>query len=392
MQPRAHLPVRRLRRPCVAAALLLLAACSEPSGLAAGGGRKVGEVVPVNAVAAIQRDVPVQVRAIGTVEPYTTISIKPQVDGQLAEVHFQEGQRIRRGDLLFTIDPRPFEAALRQAEANVAREKADANNADTELKRRTGLLKQGFVSQDEYDQAFARATALRAAVKGDEAAVENARLQLQYCSIRSPVDGRVGQILVHAGNVVKRNDTTLAVVNQIRPVYVSFSVPEQDLPEIRRRAASGDLTVEVTIAGDSSSPVRGQLRFINNTVDTSTGTVLLKGLFDNETEILWPGQFVDVELTLSLQHNVVVVPPEAVQTGQEGPYVFVVKADRTVEPRPVVVERTAAAGAVISEGLSPGDVVVTDGQLRLANGTHVEIKGETGSAQARSDPAQPRMP
>jgi multidrug efflux system membrane fusion protein len=371
----------------LAAGLVFISACSESGGHATGS-RDAGETVPVVAASVDERDVPLQVRAIGNVEPYSTISLKPQVDGQLAQLHFQEGQRVKQGDLLFTIDPRPFEAALRQAEANLAKERAEANNADSELKRRTALLKQGFVSQDEYDQAFARAASLHAASKADEAAIENARLQLQYCYIHSPIDGRVGQILVHAGNVVKRNETTLAVINQIRPVYVSFAVPERDLSEIRRLAAGGELTVEATIAGDSNKPVGGQLSFINNTVDTNTGTVMLKGLFTNEDELLWPGQFVDVNLTLSVQQHALVVPAEAVQTGQEGPFVFVINDDQTVEARPVVVERTTPLGAVVASGLSKGERVVTDGQLRLANGTRVEIKG-AGPAQARSD--LPRM-
>jgi len=339
---------------------------------------RTAEVVPVVIATAVRKDVPVQLQAIGKVEPYATIAIKPQVDAQLDAVHFSEGEMVRKGQLLFTLDPRPFEAALQWAEANLARNQAEAGNAELELKRRTKLLAQGFVSQDEFDQSTARAAALRAAVKADQAAIETARLQLQYCTIQSPIDGRVGQILVHAGNVIKRNETTLANINQIRPVYVTFAVPEGDLPRIRERAAAGDLTVDVRIPQDPRHVPKGELRFINNTVDTTTGTVLLKGLFPNEDEALWPGQFVDVGLTLATDTNVVVVPAEAIQTGQEGQYVFVVKPDDTVEVRPIVMGRAISRESIVQSGLDGGERVVVDGQLRLAPGAKVEIKTNPG--------------
>jgi membrane fusion protein, multidrug efflux system len=358
-----------------------LAACSTESGNTA---QLATAPVPVVVALAEKRDMPVDLHAIGNVEPYATISIKPQVDGQLAAVHFAEGDRVHKGQLLFTIDQRPFEAALRWAEANLARDQAEAGNAELEFKRRSQLVAQGFVSQDEYDQSAARAASTRAAVKADQAAIENVRLQLQYCSIVAPIDGRVGQILVHAGNIVKQNDTTLAIINQIRPIYVSFAAPEGDLPQVRARAAEGDLTVEAHIAQDPDHVPRGALSFINNTVNTTTGTVLLKGLFANEDEALWPGQFVDVSLTLAIQHDVVVVPNEAIQTGQDGQYVFLVKSDDTAEVRPVTLTRVAGSLAIVGSGLAPGERVVTDGQVRLAAGVKVEIKRDPHAESQRA--------
>jgi len=324
--------------------------------------------------------VAVQLRAIGTVEPASTVTLRSQVEGIVAQVHFEEGQTVARDALLFTIDPRPFEAALRQAQAQLARNTAERENADVELKRRTALVDQGFVSRDEYDQAVTRAASLRAAVKGDEAAVENARLDLQYCSIRSPIDGRIGRILAHAGNVVKRNETPLAIVNQIRPVDVAFAVPERELPRIRQRAAAGPITVHALVGGNAAHPGPGTLTFFDNTVDRQTGTVLLKARFANDDEALWPGQFIDVAMTLATLTDALVVPSEAIQTGQQGPYVYVVTADRTAEVRAVTTAYTTGATVVIERGLAAGDAVVIDGQIRLTAGSKVEISGGAGQA------------
>jgi membrane fusion protein, multidrug efflux system len=352
---------------------MLLAACSSGSG-SSGADSARKEAVPVTVAVAIKKDIPLQVRAIGTVEPFLTVSIKSQIDGQVAKVNFQDGQRVKKDDLLFTIDQRPFEAALHQAEANLARDVAEAKNARVVADRDARLLAGGFVSTDEHDQAQTKAVSLEAAVKADKAAAENAKLRLQYCYLRSPIDGKVGQVLVDAGNVVKNNETILAVVNQIDPVYVTFSVPEQELPEIRRRMAAEKLAVEVSFAGDQGNPVTGELSFINNTVDTTTGTVLLKAVFDNETERLWPGQFVQVAMTLSVQHDAVVVPPQAVQPGQAGQFVFIVGPDLTVQVRPVTVGQTKGSETVITTGLAAGERVVTEGQIRLAAGMTLQIK------------------
>ncbi len=366
----------RLAVGAVAALALVIDACSS------GGedsGRDHKETVPVTVAVVVQRDIPVQLRAIGNVEAYSTVSVKSQVEGQLAHVHFVEGQPVKKGDLLFTIDPRPFESALRQAEATVARDVAEARNAEVDAKRRTQLLAQGFVSRDEYDQSQTKAASSAAAVKADEADVENARLQLQYCYIHSPIDGRVGQLLVHEGNVLKANDTLLAVINQVRPVYVAFSVPEQDLPEVRQRTAAGKLPVQALVPHHDDTPVVGELSFINNTVDATTGTVLLKALFANEDEALWPGQFVDVAVTLAVHRDAVLVPAEAIQVGQQGQYVFVVAPEELAEVRAVVPGDRVGQEIVVSQGLTAGERVVTDGQIRLAPGLKVQIKDGNGS-------------
>ena len=365
----------------------LLGGCSSGPGGAATGERAGPLAVPVTVAKVVAKDVPIQIRAIGNVQPYSSVTVKSQVKGQVAEVHFEEGQRVAHGDLLFTIDPRPFQAALRQAEANLARDLAEANNAKVEAGRRERLLAQGFVSRDEYDQAQTQAVSLEAAVRADRAAVENAKLELQYCYIRSLIDGRVGQILVHAGNIVKDNDTTLAVINQIRPVYVSFSVPEQDLPEIHRRATEQTLAVQAFIGKDDADPVAGDLSFIDNTVDTTTGTILLKGRFKNEDEALWPGQFVDVALILGVHRNAVVIPAAAVQTGQEGLYVFVVGSDMVATTKPVVVGASVGADIIVEQGLQPNETVVTDGQVRLAPNMKVEIKDAAAPSTPNSVPS-----
>jgi membrane fusion protein, multidrug efflux system len=387
-RPSIHFPTRQGRWTTVASALCLLlalgaaAGCGGDADSAAGpAGRSAPAPVPVRVANAVTADVPVEIKVIGNVEPLSTVTIRSQVEGQLAEVHFREGQEVSKGDLLFTVDPRPFEAALRQAEANLARDLAQAKNAETEAERRRKLFKQGFISSDENDQAQTRAAVAGATTKADLAAVENAKLQQQYCYIRSPLSGRIGQILAHEGNVVKANDTQLAVINQIRPIEVAFSVPEQDLARIRAHAASGELAVEATAPG-SETKENGRLTFIDNAVDTKTGTVLLKGRFDNQRETLWPGQFVDVALTLGVDRNVITVPAEAIQTGQEGAYVFVVKPDLTVAVRPVQVGRTAGSSVIVEKGLAAGDRVVTDGQIRLADGLKVEIRDAGTAAES----------
>jgi multidrug efflux system membrane fusion protein len=332
--------------------------------------------VPVIAETADKKNVPLQIKAIGNVEAYNTVSVKSQVNGEISEVFFREGQDVRKGRLLFRIDPRPFEAALRQAESTLARDRAQALNADAESQRYATLSSKGFVSKQEYDRVRTTADALNAVVQADEAAVENARLQLEYTAIMSPIDGRTGAITVQQGNVVKANDLPLVTINQITPIYVTFSAPEQDLANIKRFQASGDLHVEASISQSGGRPAAGKLTFIDNKVNTQTGTILLKATFPNQDHALWPGQFVEVLLTLTTERNRTVVPAPAVQTGQQGPFVFVVKDDKTVEMRPVTVARTVDRWAVIEKGVEPGETVVTDGQLRLVPGAKVEIKNE----------------
>jgi multidrug efflux system membrane fusion protein len=330
--------------------------------------------VPVTAETADRKNVPLLLRAIGNVESYNSVSVRSQVNGEISEVLFREGQDVRKGDRLFRIDPRPFEAALRQAESALARDRAQLKNAQEEAKRYAFLAEKGHVSRQEYDRIRTNADALEAVVKADEAAAENARLQLEYTSITAPIDGRTGTIVVNKGNVVKASDNVLVTINQITPIYVSFSVPEPELPSIRKFRASGELHVAVLPAQSGVKQAAGTLTFIDNKVNTATGTILLKATFPNRDHSLWPGQFVDVVLTLTTERDRVVVPLPAVQTGQQGQYVFVVKEDKTAEMRPVAVARTYENWAVIDAGLQPGEQVVTDGQLRLTPGAKVEIK------------------
>jgi multidrug efflux system membrane fusion protein len=332
------------------------------------------EAVPVNVAAVVQKDVPVQLRAIGNVEGYSTVTLKSHVDGQLAQINFQEGQEVHEGDLLFVIDPRPFQAALQQAEANLAKDRAEADNAQVQAERYRRLLADHFVSKDEYDQLRTQAESLDAVVKADQAAVENAKLQLQYCYIHAPITGRIGQFLVHVGNMVKNLDTTLATINQIRPVYVDFAIPQQQLAEVRSSAAAHQLKVQAFLGADGTHTSTGELSFIDNAVDTTTGTVLLKGTFPNEDEMLWPGQFVTVALTLRTEPNALLVPNAAIQTGQQGQYVFVVGPDLTAQIRPVVTGMSLDDEVVVNQGLQAGEDVVIRGQVRLAAGTKVEIK------------------
>ncbi len=331
--------------------------------------------IPVTVAKVVSKSVPVNVEAIGTVEAYSTVSVKSMVTGEITRVNFVQGQDVKKGDLLFAIDARPYEAALQQAQANLARDLAQEKNALEQAKRYTTLYEQGVSTKEQADQYQSTASALQAAVRADQAAVENARVQLSYCSIFSPIDGRTGSLLIHQGNLIKANDTPIMVViNQITPIYVDFSVPEQTLPEVKKYMTSARLKVTAVIPQEGGGPEEGILTFVDNTVDASTGTIVLKGTFDNPRRRLWPGQFVNVTLTLGTEADRVVVPSEAIQTTQGGQFVFVVKPDLSVESRAVVVKRAVQGVSVVDQGLQPGEVVVTDGQLRLLPGSKVEFK------------------
>lgn len=354
-----------------AAIALLLSGCSrqEPP-------RSGERIVPVVVDVAQAKDVPVQIRAIGSVEAYSTVQMTSLVGGELRQVHFTEGSDVKKGDVLFTIDARPFETALRQAESTLAKDVALARNADLEAKRAEDLMKTESTSQQAYDQALARQAAAHAQVAADKALVENARLNLAYCTIRSPVDGRTGSLMVNEGNVVKANDVALVTINQLTPIYVAFAVPERNLGELRQRLVQGDLAVEAVVPERETTPETGKLTFINNSVDKATGTILLKGTFENQNHVLWPGQFVNVIMTLSRRPNAVVVAAETVQTGQQGQYVFVVTqtegGNAQVEFRPVVAGIQVEDEVVIEEGLAAGETVVVDGQLQLLDKTRVQ--------------------
>jgi len=388
--------------------------------------------VPVAVATVESKEMPVQIQAIGTVEAYSVVSIKAQVGGELVRAHVKEGQDVRKGDLLFSIDPRTYEAALAQAQANVAkdrvqvqqaravlqrdqarvaqaranlvRDQAQATNAHVQDKRYADLLKKELVSREQYDQVRTTAESLTATVRADEAdiqsaeetvhadeaairsaeqtvradeaAVDNAKLQLGYTTIRSPVDGRAGSLGMNEGNVVRAtgtNDSTLLVINQVQPIYVSFTVPQQQLAEIKRYMADATLAVDAVPTGEQR-PVRGAVTFIDNAVDTTTGTIRLKATFGNQERRLWPGQFANVALTLAIQPDALVIPSQALQTGQQGAYVFVVKPDATAETRRVVTARAQGNETVVASGLQAGEQVVTDGQARLVAGAKVEVR------------------
>jgi membrane fusion protein, multidrug efflux system len=365
--------------------------------------------VPVTVASSTTKDVPVEVRVIGTVEAFSTVAIKSQVTGELKEVYFKEGDEVKSGDRLFLVDPRQFEWELKrveanlqrnvaqgkQAQANLARDSAQAKLAGVEAQRFERLVEQGIVAREEYDRARANLDALEAvvnadraaienseqAVHADRAAIENVRLQLDYSSIKSPISGRTGSLMVHQGNVVRANETPLVTINQISPLYVGFAVPEQTLPDIKKYMAAGNLRVDANPTNDEQGAVQGDLTFVDNAVDSNTGTIRLKATFANKERRLWPGQFVNVVMTLTRERGAVVVPSQAVQAGQSGPYVFVVKPDLSVESRAVVVGRTVGGEAVIAKGVRSGERVVTDGHLRLVPGSIVEIKSSLDVTQ-----------
>ena len=370
---------------------------------------------PVTVSTVTQKTVPVQLRAIGNVQAYSTVTVKSKVGGEIIRVHFKEGQDVKKGEPLFTIDPRPFEAALKEAEArlekdlaqvqqakaNLERDLVRAKNAEEDARRYEFLIQKGVVARQQYEKLRADADALEAtvladraaienaeaAVRADRAAIENAKIQLGYCFIRSPMDGRTGSLLIQQGNLIKAEDINLVVIHQIIPIHVAFSVPEQFLLEIKKYMASGKLQVEALAPMNEERSEKGVITFVDNAVDSNTGTIRLKGTFANPEKKLWPGQFVNIVLTLTTEPNAMVVPSRTIQTGQEGQYVFVVKPDFTVESKPVVVGRTINNETVIQKGLNIDEKVVTDGQLRLYPGARVEIKtSDSATTNKKKEP------
>ncbi len=354
----------------VAVVAVALAACS--------GAKKkpADEKVPVMVAVVQSKDVPIQIRAIGSVQPISNVAVRALVGGQLEKISFREGDDVRRGETLFTIDPRPYQAALAQAQANLARDEANLRNAESQAARYADLVKKDFVTREDFDKFTSAAAAARATVAADRAAVDNARLQLSYCEIRSPLDGRTGSLMVHAGNIVKANDTTpMVVINQITPMYVQFAVPEGQLGDFRSRGLQ-DVPVTAAPQAGGAEVTNGKLTFVDNAVDTSTGTITLKATFPNADRRLWPGQFVNVAVTLASEHNATVVPSQAVQTGQKGQYIYVVKGSGGVEMRPIKVTSSNDEETIIASGVKPGETVVTDGQLRLTPVSKVQVKNK----------------
>lgn len=329
--------------------------------------------VPVTVAKAERKNIPVNLTAIGSASAYTTVSIESQVNAELEQVHIKEGQFVKKGDLLFTLDARPFQAALAQAQANLARDQAQAQLDKVQAQRYEALYKAGVGTREQYDQQKSTYEAQLAAVRADQAAVESAQLQVSYCKIYAPVSGRTGALQVYPGNIVKADSTpALIVINQVNPIYMSFSVPQQYLGDVQKFMARGALRVEATPYGETK-PEIGYLSFVDNSVDNTTGTVALKATFQNSDYKLWPGQFSNVLLRLAEEENATVVPTQAVQTGQDGDYIYVVKSDMSVDKRDVKVGRTVGADTVVLSGVQPGETVVTDGQLRLIPGIKVHI-------------------
>ncbi|MBI5739913.1 MAG: efflux RND transporter periplasmic adaptor subunit [Nitrospirae bacterium] len=350
--------------------LLFFSACSDEKP----GQPMQTPAAPVTVGEAVRMEVPVHVRAIGNVEAYSTVEVKSRVAGELLRVNFREGQDVNKGDLLFSIDPRPYENELAKALAQLAKDTALAKKAEDDVVRYTGLYQDQLVSRDAYETVRSNAEALRATIEADRAAVESARLSLSYCSIYAADAGRTGSLLVHQGNLIKANEEKpMVTINRITPVYVNFSVPERQLPEIRKYMQSGKLKVAAYASDEDRISGEGTLTFVDNAVDTATGTIRLKATFANDDKRLWPGQFVSVTITLTTIADAVVAPSRAIQTGQQGQFIFVV-ANGIAELRPVRAGLTHGDVTVIEEGLKPGEQVVTDGHMRLMPGAKVEIK------------------
>jgi membrane fusion protein, multidrug efflux system len=331
--------------------------------------------IPVTVAPVVQQSVPIRLQAIGNVEAFSTVALKARTDGQIIEVRFREGEEVRKGQVLFKIDPRPFEAALRQAEANALRDAAASEQARSQERRYKDLLDKNFISKEAYAQIRTNATTAEATAKASQAALDNARLNVEYCTITAPIEGYAGKIQIQLGNLVKANDVNpLVVINQVHPIYVNFAVPEQRLAEVRQYMALNSLAVQALIPGsDQAATTTGVLIFVDNAVDPNTGTIRLRARFANKENSLWPGQFVGVSVRLFEQPDAIVIPSTAVQTGPEGQYVYVVGKDMAADVRKVEVQRTEGDHAIVARGLAKGELVVTRGQLRLGPKSRVQI-------------------
>jgi len=371
----------------VGAAAIALSGCSPGEAQSsnappAGGGRGGGQnaAVPVTVGKAIQKSMPITIQGIGTVIAASTVSVRAQITGEMMSVNFKEGEDVEQGQVLVTLDKRAFEAALQQAQATLEKDTAQAANARAQAARYQDLLQRGIATREQVDTMRTQATALEATVAADRANIETATVQLTYATIKSPMSGRTGLLQVHPGNLIRAQDTNpIVTINKITPVYVSFSVPEAQLPALKRyMGAQGTLPATALPPTEIGTPSAGRINFIDNAVDPTTGTIKVKGTFPNEDRRLWPGQFVNVTVRLTSDPKALVVPSAAVQTGQQGTFVFVVKPDQTVELRTVAVARIAGDETVLASGVSPGDTVVTDGHLRLVPGSRISVKNSNG--------------
>jgi len=374
--------IRRLGFYAPMLSLVFLGACSKRPQQSRPVRTESRPAVPVLVAPVEQKTTPVEIGSFGSVEAYASVEVKTQITGILTGVHFTEGQMVKKEDLLLSIDPRQPQAALKAAQANLQKDEAQLKNAEKEAARQTELLHKGIAAQDEYDTSVTAVETLQAAVNADKAAVENATLQLDYCSVRSPIDGCTGILHVNMGNLVKANDTSVVTIKQMDPIYVSFWIEEQFLPAIQKYMGTGSLDTRVIQPYENREPIHGSLTFVDNTVDasTSTRTIRLRATFSNKDLRLWPGQYVDVVLTFAQEPNSLVIPSQAIQSGQKNQFVYVVKSDQTVEARPITVKRAVNSGTAnetVVEGVQAGEVVVTDGQLRVVPGAPVQIKNPT---------------
>ena len=382
---RSHISIAPLNRiyllGVVLAPTLVLFACNGASSKSAQASAGPPSI-PVAVATTEQRDFPVYLSGLGNVQAYNTVSLKSRVDGQIVQIAFKEGQLVKQGDLLLVIDPRPYQVAVEQAEAAIARDQAQLKNAQLDYDRYQGLFKEGVISQQQYDGQHALVGQLEGTVKADQAAIDNAKLNLVYTRITAPVSGRVGLRLVDIGNMVHANDTNaLLVLTQMQPIAMVFTLPEDQLPAVSKRMKAGTLEVDAYSRDDSTKIAAGKLLTIDNQIDLTTGTAKLKAIFDNVDNVLFPNQFVNARLLLETRKDATVVPAAAVQRGPQGSnYAYVVKADKTVEVRQLKVVLTQGNVSVIASGLVPGDQVVTDGQDKLQAGSHVDPHPANGSA------------
>lgn len=345
------------------------------------------QAVPVVVAEAVRKEMPIEISTIGRVQTIASVAVRSRIDGVIASVPASDGQEVKAGDVLFTFDSRALEAAVLQAQAALARDRAQLENAKRDVERLRPLSQRDFVSRQQFDQTQTNAAMLTATVQADEAQLRSAQVQLSYATIRAPIDGRLGTISFKLGSSIKANDTTpLVTLNQIRPIYVAFSVPQAQFATIRAAEAKGALEVEAVVPGDPGDPVRGRLAYLENAIDPTTNTISLKAEFANSENRLWPGQFVNATLVLGVELDAIVVPKEAVQAGQDSPFVFALAEDSTVAVRPVTVDRTIGDEAVISKGVAAGDKVVVTGQVRLENGTKVTVR----PADEAQPPRQPQ--